>query len=325
MTKKDDLIAALEKRRPAGAVPIWELEFQAWDAASGRHLWVGENFCSLTDGAKERAIHENAEIMLDVSVAMNYAALSVPNGFWEIAPGVPSYYWLPGKWRYKQAALLRHMAPPDLVLVAIASGILGMPLADHYMDFACQMYDAPEEVDALAQRTLSAGLEAAAQFRDLGMEMIVSASDIADNRGLYFNPRQLRRFVLPYLHSFATGLKAMGLYCILHTDGNLNSCLEDLAESGVDGLQAIDPTAGMDMYATKQRVAGRLCLCGNIDCGLLLTALPQDVYEATRSLLITCKDGGGLVLGASNAIQAEVPMANYRAMIQAWVDYGKYS
>ena len=30
-----DFAAAMECRRPPGAVPIWEIEFQAWDAASG--------------------------------------------------------------------------------------------------------------------------------------------------------------------------------------------------------------------------------------------------------------------------------------------------
>ena len=52
---------------------------------------------------------------------------------------------------------------------------------------------------------------------------------------------------------------------------------------------------------------------------------PDDVYAATRDVLVACKAGGGLVLGASNAVQPEVPIANYRAMIEAWRDYGEYA
>jgi hypothetical protein len=44
----------------------------------------------------------------------------------------------------------------------------------------------------------------------------------------------------------------------------------------------------------------------------------------TRDLLHDCKPGGGFVLGASNAVQEQVPMANYRAMICAWEEWGKY-
>ncbi len=44
MNKKNDMIAALSRRKPADAVPVWELEFQAWDTASGRHAVLGHEF-----------------------------------------------------------------------------------------------------------------------------------------------------------------------------------------------------------------------------------------------------------------------------------------
>ena len=45
-------------------------------------------------------------------------------------------------------------------------------------------------------------------------------------------------------------------------------------------------------------------------------------WEKSSKLLLACKDGGGFVLGASNAVQPEVPVANYRAMIEAWKQHG---
>ena len=48
MSGADDMRAALECRMPQGAVPIWELEFQAWDAASGRHVVLGHEFEALS-------------------------------------------------------------------------------------------------------------------------------------------------------------------------------------------------------------------------------------------------------------------------------------
>ena len=48
MNKRADMRAALERRKPDGAVPIWELEFQAWDAASGQHLILGREFEALS-------------------------------------------------------------------------------------------------------------------------------------------------------------------------------------------------------------------------------------------------------------------------------------
>jgi uroporphyrinogen decarboxylase len=318
------MIAALEKRQPAGAVPVWEIEFQAWDAVSGRHIVLGEEFASLGPAAQERALAENAEILLLVCEEMHFAALSPPGGYWEIAPGVPSYYWLPPEARLREIEILRRLAPPDLLLVANTGGVMAMPGAENYVSFAYLLYDAPAEVDALAERSLQGGLQAARRFRDLGMDIAVTASDVADNHGPYMQPKLMERFVWPYLRRFAAGVKAMGLYSVIHSDGNLTSCLEAIATSGVDALQAVDPTAGMDMREARQIAAGRLCLCGNINCGLLVTGTPEEVYMATQELLLTCKTGGGLVLGSSNAVQPEVPAENYRAMIAAWQDHGRY-
>jgi uroporphyrinogen decarboxylase len=101
-------------------------------------------------------------------------------------------------------------------------------------------------------------------------------------------------------------------------------CLAAIAATGIDALQAVDPVAGMDMRRAKEMVGGRLCLCGNMDCGLLLLGTQEQVYASTRDLLMSCRQGGGLVLGASNAVQPEVRMGNYRAMIRAWKDFGQY-
>jgi len=57
----------------------------------------------------------------------------------------------------------------------------------------------------------------------------------------------------------------------------------------------------------------------------VLLGTPDKVYEATASLLKAQKPFGAFVLGASNAVQKEVPMENYRAMIAAWKDEGQYS
>ena len=324
MSKKDDMVAALECRQPAGAVPLWELEFHAWDGASGRHVVFGREFQGLSSAAGDKALHENAEIILSVCEELHFAGLTVPNDYWEVAPGEPAYAWLPPEARFRQIEVLRRMAPADVMLAAVSGGVMAMPGASEYVDFCYKLFDAPEEIDQRAQKTLEGGLENARRLRDSGVEAMVTASDLADNRGLFFSPEQMDRVVLPYLRKWAEQVKAMGAYAILHCDGNVTACLDAIADSGLHALQAVDPTAGMDMRKTKDQVAGRLCLCGNVDCGLLLTAAPEAVYAATQELLRTCKDGGGLVLGASNAVQAEVPMANYRAMIQALADHGGY-
>jgi len=61
---------------------------------------------------------------------------------------------------------------------------------------------------------------------------------------VFFSPAQLERFWLPYLHKWATAVREMGLYTILHSDGDLANVLDLLAASPLQALQAIDPIAG---------------------------------------------------------------------------------
>ncbi|MFH1707892.1 MAG: uroporphyrinogen decarboxylase family protein [Planctomycetota bacterium] len=282
---------------------------------------LGREFEGLGAAEQERALRTNAEILLAVSAEMEYAALSGPNGYWEHAPGQLAYYVLPGEARFRQLRVLRDMAPRDLVLVGNTGGVLGASYSD---EFCYQMFHEPEKIDQRAADTYAHSLENAKKIRDAGAEIAVSASDIADNSGPFFNPKQMERWILPYLTKWSEAMHAMGLRTILHTDGNLTEYMDQIADTGLDAVQAIDPTVGMDMRATRDIVGDRLGLCGNIDCGKLLMGKPEDIFKAPRDLLASCKDDGGLVLGASNAVQPDVPIANYRAMIAAWREFGRY-
>lgn len=311
---KNPIVAAFEKTKPVGPVPIWELEFHAWDAASGRHVVLGHELEALTSAEQERALHENAEIMLSVADEMGWAALTVPGGYWDEAPGKLAYFCLPEAARYRQMEVLKKLAPDDLMLVASATGVLS---ANYYEEFCLRMFEEPESIDEQAEATLAGSLDTIRRFRDLGAGAVFTASDIADNSGPFFNPAQMERWIYPFLRRWAESVHSLGMFAILHSDGNLMPYMTRLAASGVDAIQAIDPVAGMDLAETMTVADGRVCLCGNIDCGLLLTGTPDQVFDSTRRLLTACGSGGGFVLGASNAVQPETSVLNYRAMIAA--------
>ena len=128
----------------------------------------------------------------------------------------------------------------------------------------------------------------------------------------------LQRFVYPYLNRWVESIKDIGGYSILHSDGYILPYMDDIVASGVHALQAVDPTAGMDIYALQESYKGRLCLCGNMDNGLLVTADPENIYNAVCQLISACGPVGGYVFGCSNAVQTDVPAANYEAVVRAY-------
>jgi len=322
----ENMKAALECRQPETAVPIWEVELQAWDNLSGKHLILGREFEQLSLKEQGSAFNNNAELMISVAKEMNFSALTEINAYWEISPGKPSYYWLPSEARLQQNKLLKKYCEDEgLMLVGICSANIGMPYSsENYAEYCYKLFDEPEEIDELAKTAFEKGMELTKQYADRGYDCIFSPTDIADNMGPFYNPEQMERWFYPYLRKWAEEVRRLGMYCILHSDGNLSPLLEDLAESGIHGIQAIDPLARMDIKKVKEQMAGRLCLCGNVETGLLVTGPKEKVYENARQILQDCKEGGGLILGTSNAVEQDTPAENYCEMIRAWEDYGMY-
>ena len=247
----------------------------------------------------------------------HYAAVTCPNSYWNQAPGQLAYWVLPGEARFRQAEILKKLAGDQLFLVAITGGII---TARYTEEFCLQMVEEPEIIDRWTQDILAGALNSAKRFRDVGVDAAVSPSDMADNSGPFFRPEQMERWVYPNLARWSEAVRQLGLFSILHTDGNISSYLGQLAASGIDAIQAIDPVAGMNMAEAQRLAGGKVCLCGNIDCGRLLMGTPEEVFAATKKLLVAGQDRP-FVLGASNAVQREVPLANYRAMIAAWEQF----
>jgi uroporphyrinogen-III decarboxylase len=46
--------------------------------------------------------------------------------------------------------------------------------------------------------------------------------------------------------------------------------LEMIVGAGADGINPIEPVAGMDLKTVKRLVGERVCILGNIDCARLL-------------------------------------------------------
>lgn len=322
----NNMKAALECRQPETAVPIWELELQAWDNLSGKHLILANEFTKLSQKEQEAAINSNAELMMSMAKELNFSALTEINGYWEIAPGKPSYYWLPDEARLKQNKLLKKYCEEEgLMLMGVCSANIGMPsTSENYEEFCYKLFDEPEEIDEMAEAAFSRGIELTRQYADRGYDCLFSPTDIADNKGPFFSPKQMERWFYPFLRKWTEEVKRQGMYSILHTDGNIDVLLEDLAGSGLNGLQAIDPLAGMDIKKVKEQVKNRLCLCGNVKTSLLVMGPKEEIYENTCQILKDCKAGGGLVLGASNAVEPQVSAENYREVIRAWKDFGMY-
>ncbi|MEF9924642.1 MAG: hypothetical protein RR854_08740, partial [Muribaculaceae bacterium] len=74
-------------------------------------------------------------------------------------------------------------------------------------------------------------------------------------------PDQLERYIYPYLNQWNLYIKSCGMRSIMHTDGNINDALIHIANSGINGLQALDSTANMDIATVQKQFEKQLCVC----------------------------------------------------------------
>lgn len=158
-----------------------------------------------------------------------------------------------------------------------------------------------------------------------GVDGMWGGFDWASKRGPIFSPHHFRQFVFPRLKQITDLCHRYGAPYIKHTDGNINSLLDDLVAAGVDAFQAIEPRAGMDIAQLKRDYRERLVLIGNVDCSTVLVEGPEAAVRAqTEEIIRAVAPGGGFVLSSSNSIHPGVKPEYYLAMLETARQVGVY-
>ena len=158
-----------------------------------------------------------------------------------------------------------------------------------------------------------------------GADIVTLGDDYAMNQGPLFSPATFRRHILPRLQRVVDAIHEEGALAMKHSDGNLWPILDMIVDTGVEALNPIEPTAGMDIAEVKARYGDRICLVGNIDCGELLShGSVEEVERAVGECIAVAAPGGGFMLSSSNSIHSSVDPDNYVAMVHAGRRHGSY-
>ena len=148
--------------------------------------------------------------------------------------------------------------------------------------------------------------------------------DMAYTEGLIVSPKLLREHVFPWYREMGKDCRSRGMPYMLHTDGDVSEVMDDIVGCGFNALHPFEPKA-MDIVAAKQAYGDRLCVIGNIDLGYTLTlGTPEEVDAEVRERIRTLAPGGGYCVSSSNSVTEYVPFANYMAMREATLKYGRY-
>lgn len=192
-------------------------------------------------------------------------------------------------------------------------------------NYMLNIYRDPEFIHRVAAIVNEYSLKKLELLVEMGLDVLIVEDDIAATNNLLISPKHFKEFINPYNRKLVDRAHELGLKVVRHSDGNIWSIMDVLIETGYDGLNPLEPQAGMDLKKVKDAYGDKICLLGNIDCKELLpSGTPQQVEDAVKYAIDVAAKGGGYILCDSNTLHPAVNPENCIAMFEATKRYGSY-
>jgi hypothetical protein len=166
---------------------------------------------------------------------------------------------------------------------------------------------------------------AKAQIELGGIESIHISSPYAGSS--FISPNTYKEFVLPSVKKLVEAIKPLNAFTYLHTCGFISDRLETIAESGVDGIECMDPPplGNVELSDAKKRVGNKVFLKGNIDSvNVLLRGSDEEVKKAILKCLNDGMSGGGYILSTACSVAPLVPPERVKRLSELAEQFGKY-
>ena len=312
MTHRERFLAALDRRPVPGRVPHFELNVYLTMEALGKvhpaHRIYGQ---WLQMSESERRLHRLDQAQIYVALAQrydHYAIRPLPN---------------PGDLDETRRLLetIRNLVGDRYAILLQGDATIGIPDGAGMEALALRMAEDPEAVDADAAAEVDRAIrraEALAADRATAPDGFTLNSDYCFNSGCFLPPAWFDRFVMPHLTRLIRAYRELGFYTIKHTDGNIMPILDRLLEAGPHALHSLDPQGGVDMAEMVRRAGDRVCLIGNVNCGLLQTGTDEECVASARYALREGMKAPGYIFSTSNCIYTGMPLRRYELILDVW-------
>jgi len=311
---RERFITALDRKPLTGRVPHFELAFFLTMEAFGKvhprhrayHQWEQMS-------EKERTLHrrDSAGIFIRTAEEFEHSAIFLhpnPATIDEINRLINT---------------VRDISGDKYFLMIHGDATFGIPSGEKMLDFTFRMKDEPQKLKEEAYKMVTDAFERAEQIKNL--DGFALCADYCLNSGPFLSPSMFSEFIAPYLAKLIKGYRDMGFYTIKHTDGNIMPILDQLVQARPHAFHSLDPQAGVDIKEVKKLVGDKVCLIGNVNCGLLQTGTPEQVAESAEYALKWGMPGYGYIFSTSNCVYTGMPLERYRIMLDVWRKHGDYA
>lgn len=177
--------------------------------------------------------------------------------------------------------------------------------------------DEPELISEYLERSTAREILIIHAIADVRLSpCALTYGDIGYNHGLMHSPAWLRSAFFPRIKELNDAWHEHGIKCLFHSDGNIMSVMDDLMDTGIDGLNPIETLSGMNVGELKRRYGDRIFLTGGIDMSQLLSnGTPEEVLKVCRTTLEEAPVG--YFIGSTTEIDESSRLENVLMMLKA--------
>jgi hypothetical protein len=194
-----------------------------------------------------------------------------------------------------------------------------------FTEFARNLKTNPKFIRRVYEEHAKFDEELAKLFIDAGAEVLAIGDDSAYKNNLMVSPQTWADFVQPHAKRIVNTIRKRGALVFMHSDGYITPLLDLIAKTGYDGVQSLEPLAGVNLAEVKKEFGDRLGLIGGIDTSQLLSfGTPQDVGRSVKKAIKAAGRGGGYAIGPCTEIHWKCKAENVLALIEYARKNGKY-
>ena len=149
------------------------------------------------------------------------------------------------------------------------------------------------------------------------IDLVFVGDDLGTQVGPIINPKSFEKLLAPYYAKLFQMVHGFGAKTRMHSCGSVSKFIPIMIEMGLDILDAVQVDAvDMDIESLHARYYGKIMFSGSLSVqSLLPTKFPEQIVnEITKRKKLF--SAGGILLGPSNIMQVDMPVENFKLMVE---------
>lgn len=211
---------------------------------------------------------------------------------------------------------------PDKAIIIGHEGPFQMVTFLMEMDkFFMLMLDEPEAAQLILDKMVAFELEYYRRCFEAApgrIDILRPHDDYGTQISLLFSVAMWRNFFQENTKKLVALAHAHGVFYMQHSCGAVAPLLPEFIACGVDALEPVQKTVGLEIDNLAEQYCGKLAFHGGIDTQWLLpTGTPDQVRTEAEYIMKTLGQNGGYILMASQGFEGDVPIENIEAVYTA--------